>query len=29
VARVADRLLRPEDLHFVVVGQPQGLEPSN
>jgi zinc protease len=29
VARVADRLLRPEDLHFVVVGQPEGLDPSN
>lgn len=24
--RVAARLLRPEDLHFVVVGQPEGLE---
>ncbi len=24
--RVAKRLLRPEDLHFVVVGQPEGLE---
>ncbi|MEM9395238.1 MAG: pitrilysin family protein [Pseudomonadota bacterium] len=24
--RVANRLLRPEDLHFVVVGQPEGLE---
>ncbi|MDJ0993458.1 MAG: pitrilysin family protein [Dinoroseobacter sp.] len=24
--RVAKRLLRPEDLHFVIVGQPQGLE---
>lgn len=29
VRRVAERLLRPEDLHFVVVGQPVGLEPSN
>ncbi|MFW5641982.1 MAG: M16 family metallopeptidase [Roseicyclus sp.] len=29
VARVAERLLRPEDLHFVVVGRPEGLEPSN
>ncbi len=29
VARVAERLLQPEALHFVVVGQPQGLEPSN
>jgi zinc protease len=27
--RVAARLLRPEDLHFVVVGQPQGLSPGN
>ncbi len=26
VARVAARLLRPEALHFVVVGQPEGLE---
>ena len=25
VSRVADRLLRSEDLHFVVVGQPEGL----
>lgn len=24
--RVAKRLLRPDDLHFVVVGQPEGLE---
>jgi zinc protease len=29
VRRVAQRLLRPEELHFVVVGQPEGLEPSN
>ena len=27
--RVAARLLRPDDLHFVVVGQPQGLSPGN
>ncbi|MDU8911336.1 pitrilysin family protein [Aestuariicoccus sp. MJ-SS9] len=26
VSRVAERLLRPEALHFVVVGQPEGLE---
>ncbi|GIT90964.1 peptidase M16 [Jannaschia pagri] len=26
VRRVAERLLQPEDLHFVVVGQPIGLE---
>jgi len=26
VNRVAAELLRPEDLHFVVVGKPQGLE---
>ncbi len=26
VARVAKRLVRPDDLHFVVVGQPEGLE---
>lgn len=26
VARVASELLRPEDLHFVVVGQPEGLD---
>lgn len=25
--RVAKRLMRPEDLHFVVVGQPEGLVP--
>ncbi len=29
VNRVAAELLRPEDLHFVVVGQPEGLEPTN
>lgn len=29
VRRVAAELLRPEDLHFVVVGRPEGLEPSN
>ncbi|WP_420862111.1 M16 family metallopeptidase [Algirhabdus cladophorae] len=27
--RVAARILRPEDLHFVVVGQPEGLESTN
>ena len=27
--RVAARLLRPDDLHFVVVGQPQGLSHGN
>ena len=27
--RVAARLFRPDDLHFVVVGQPQGLSPGN
>jgi len=26
INRVAGELLRPEDLHFVVVGQPEGLE---
>lgn len=26
VRRVAARLMKPEDLHFVVVGQPEGLE---
>ena len=26
IARVAARILRPDDLHFVVVGQPEGLE---
>lgn len=26
--RVAARILRPEDLHFVVVGQPEGLPPT-
>ena len=25
VRRVAERLLRPEDLHFVIVGQPEGI----
>lgn len=29
IARVAKRLVRPEDLHFVVVGKPVGLEPGN
>ncbi|MEM7472796.1 MAG: pitrilysin family protein [Pseudomonadota bacterium] len=29
IKRVAARLLRPDDLHFVVVGQPQGLESTN
>jgi len=27
--RVAEELLRPEDLHFVVVGRPEGLQPGN
>jgi zinc protease len=27
VKRVAARLMRPEALHFVVVGQPEGLDP--
>ena len=27
INRVASELLRPEDLHFVVVGQPEGLNP--
>lgn len=27
IARVAKRILRPDDLHFVVVGQPDGLMP--
>ncbi|MEM9899779.1 MAG: pitrilysin family protein [Pseudomonadota bacterium] len=27
--RVAARLFSPEDLHIVIVGQPEGLEPSN
>ena len=27
INRVAKELLRPEDLHFVVVGQPEGLNP--
>ena len=27
--RVAARILRPDDLHFVVVGQPEGLESTN
>lgn len=27
--RVAARLLQPDDLHFVVVGQPEGLSPGN
>ncbi len=26
VSRVADRVLQPENLHFVIVGQPEGLE---
>jgi zinc protease len=26
ISRVADRVLQPENLHFVVVGQPEGLE---
>lgn len=29
VKRVAKRLLNPDELHFVVVGQPEGLEASN
>lgn len=29
INRVAARILRPQDLQFVVVGQPMGLEPSN
>ncbi|MEM6696520.1 MAG: pitrilysin family protein [Pseudomonadota bacterium] len=29
VKRVAARLVRPENLHFVVVGQPEGLEATN
>jgi zinc protease len=29
VRRVAERLLQPDALHFVVVGRPEGLEPSN
>jgi zinc protease len=29
IRRVAARLLRAEDLHFVVVGQPDGLGPAN
>ena len=29
IKRVAERLLRPQDLHFVVVGQPEGLESTN
>lgn len=29
VRRVAARLLQPDALHFVVVGQPQGLSPGN
>ncbi|WP_420496772.1 M16 family metallopeptidase [Szabonella alba] len=28
VARVARGLIRPADLHFVVVGQPEGMEPT-
>ena len=29
VNRVAATYLRPEDLHFVVVGQPEGIESSD
>lgn len=29
VRRVAARLMAPDDLHFVVVGQPEGLSPGN
>lgn len=28
IAKIAKRLLKPEDLHFVVVGQPDGLQTS-
>ena len=28
VRAVAEKIYRPEDLHFVVVGQPEGLEPT-
>ncbi len=29
IKRVAKRIYRPEDLHFVIVGQPEGIEPTN
>jgi zinc protease len=29
IARVVTRIYRPEDLHVVVVGQPEGVEPRN
>jgi len=29
VNALAKRLLQPDNLHFVVVGQPEGLEASN
>jgi zinc protease len=29
IKRVAARLLQPDQLHFVVVGQPEGLESTN
>jgi zinc protease len=29
VNAMAQRLLKPDELHFIVVGQPEGLEPSN
>ncbi len=29
IKRVAARLLRPDDLHFIVVGQPEGLQSTN
>jgi zinc protease len=29
VQRVAAEVIRPEDLHFVVVGKPQGLDAGN
>jgi zinc protease len=29
IARVVKRIYRPEDLHVVVVGQPEGVEPTN
>ena len=29
IQRVAERLVQPENLHFVVVGQPEGLDTAN
>jgi zinc protease len=29
VRRVAASLFRPDDLRFVIVGQPQGIEPTD